>query len=168
MQQSSAYQHRVKTKSRSLQGKTKKSGDSELKSKKTKRKANQKVKRSGSATSNTSKASSITAGSKSITGTMSPLGSQSGNFTPANLRHFLRVNHLSHVIRTDMLAPTTAFGPYRVADHGKLITLGGIGKQAPVKDTNAKGNLFGSIALANRHKIRLIRLESLFQQLTIV
>ena len=94
---------------------------------------------------------------------MSLVGEHSGDFTPATLHHFLRVNHLSHVIRTEMLTPAGSFGPFRIADHGKLITLGGIGKQASAKDATTKGNLFGSIALANRNKIRLIRLESLFQ-----
>lgn len=81
------------------------------------------------------------------------------NFTSSSLESFLRRNHLSHCIRTEMLPPTGARGPFRVSAGEKLITIGGIGKQ---QTSTLGGKLWGSIALASRQKVRIISLKSLF------
>lgn len=62
-----------------------------------------------------------------------------------------------------MLPSVSALGSFRVADHGKLLTIGGIGKQKDGKEgKEGAGKLFGSVILANRQKIRLIRMDSGF------
>ena len=159
LQSRSNVQQSQQAKMRNPSGKVKKI----IKRKTAPAKDNPKMNRSGSATSNqSSNSTSLTsAGSGSI---MALFGAQSGNFTPANLQQFLRANNFSHVIRTEMLSSSSSTVPYRIGQRKKLITLGGIGKQTTSKGAFEKGNLFGSIALANRQKIRLIRLGSLFQQ----
>lgn len=81
------------------------------------------------------------------------------NFTSSNLETFLRRNNLSHCIRTEMLPPTGARGPFRVSVGEKLITIGGIGRQ---QQSTSTSKLWGSIVLASRQKVRIISLKSLF------
>lgn len=91
----------------------------------------------------------------------SSLANVNGSFGVSQLERFLHLNQYSHVIRSEMLPQVGDCKPFRITNHGTLITLGGIGAQSGQCCSTIVNKVNGTIAFLNRFKIRLIRLETI-------